>query len=126
MGSHPINLLVRFLLELFALISYGIYGWRQADGWLRFVMAIGLPILMATVWAVFNVPHDASRSGNAPIPIPGLLRLLLELVFFAFAVWCLLESNFVKSSMVFALIVLLHYIVSYDRIRWLLTRNTAE
>jgi hypothetical protein len=33
MGSHPINLAIRFLLEVVALTSMGMWGWRASDGW---------------------------------------------------------------------------------------------
>ena len=122
MGSHPINLAVRFLLELAALISFGIWGWRQYDGWLRFVLALGIPVILATIWGIFAVPNDPSRSGAAPIPIPGVARLLLELAFFAFATWCLKEIGFTKASIIYGIIVIIHYILSYDRIVWLFAR----
>jgi len=122
MGSHPINLTVRFLLELTALIVFGIWGWKQGDGWLRFVLALGIPIILAAAWGIFAVPEDPSRSGAAPVPIPGIVRLLLELAFFAFATWCLKELEFTKASIIFGIIVIIHYIVSYDRIVWLIAR----
>ncbi len=120
MGSHPLNLAVRFILEVLALISFGTYGWNQTEGWMRFVAAIGLPLLFAAAWAIFAVPDDPSRSGAAPVVTPGLLRLVLELAFFAFATWCLRENGHLKSGLVFGIVVLIHYVVSYDRIVWLL------
>lgn len=120
MGFHPINLMLRFLLELIALISFGIWGWKQADGWLRFVLALAIPIILAAAWVTFAVPDDQSRSGAAPIAVPGIIRLLLELVFFAFAIWCLKEANMILASIIYGIVVLTHYIISYDRIQWLL------
>lgn len=120
MGFNPINLIFRFLLELIALISFGIWGWKQADGWLRFVLALAIPITLAAAWITFAVPDDQSRSGAAPIPVPGMIRLLLELVFFAFAIWCLKEVNMVLACIIYGVLVLIHYIISYDRIKWLL------
>ena len=38
MGSHPINLTIRFLLEVVALVSVGMWGWKQSDGWLQIVL----------------------------------------------------------------------------------------
>ena len=35
MGSHPINLTIRFLLELSALAAIGIWGWNQSDDWIQ-------------------------------------------------------------------------------------------
>ena len=122
MGSHPINLTLRFLLELAALIAFGFWGWKQTDGWFRYVLALGIPIVLAAAWGIFAVPNDPSRSGAAPIVTPGVVRLLLELAFFAFATWCLKEIELTKTSVIYGVIVIIHYIVSYDRIGWLLTR----
>lgn len=120
MGSHPINLFVRFLLELVALMAFGIWGWKQTDGMASLLLAIGLPLLMAAIWGVFAVPNDPSRSGKAPIVTPGVIRLLLELVFFAFSVWCFKDLGLTRISSIYGIIVVIHYIASYDRIQWLL------
>ncbi len=72
MGSHPINLAVRFILELTALVAAGMWGWHQSEGWLKFLLVITLPLLIAIVWGTFAVPDDPSRSGAAPIPISGI------------------------------------------------------
>lgn len=122
MGSHPINLIIRFALEVIALISVGIWGWKQSDGWIRFGLAILIPIIFAVVWGVFAVPNDPSRSGSAPIVTPGFIRLIIELGFFAFAIWSLHHSGFTRASLIFGIVVLLHYLVSYDRVIWLLSK----
>jgi hypothetical protein len=120
MGSHPINLAFRFLLEVAALLAIGYWGWSASTGGLRFVLAFGLPIMAAVLWGTFRVPNDASSSGKAPVPIPGILRLLLELAYFAFAVWGLYDAGAVRLSWVLGLAVVVHYALSYDRISWLI------
>lgn len=120
MGSHPINLAVRFLLELTVLGVMGYWGWKYSSGWMRWAMAIGIPVLMAAAWAVFAVPGDPSRSGEAPIITPGAIRLLLEIGFFAAAVWALFDLQYPKAGYVFSAIIIVHYVLSWDRIAWLL------
>ena len=120
MGSNSINLAVRFLLELSALVAFGAWGWKQGDGVIRYVLALGIPIAMAVMWGVFAVPDDPSRSGSAPVVTPGFIRLVLELAFFAVATWCLREMELTRLSIVFGILVVVHYAVSYDRILWLL------
>ena len=122
MGSHPINLAVRFLLEMSALVSVGIWGWRDSDGWLQYVLAIGMPIILAALWGTFAVPDDPSRSGKAPIVTPGIIRLAIEIGFFACATWSLYDVGFNKVSLAFGIIVVLHYMLSYDRIKWLMSQ----
>ena len=121
MGSHPINLIIRFLLEMATLISVGVWGWRQSNEWFRFVLAIGIPLILSVIWGVFAVPKDPSRSGAAPIITPGVIRLVLELGFFTFATWTLYDMGLFKFSLIFAIIIVLHYAVSYDRIIWLIS-----
>jgi hypothetical protein len=123
MSQNPINLAVRFILELAALAALAYWGWTQHTGVLRYLLTVGLPVLGAVLWGVFAVPGDRSRSGDAPVPVPGILRLLLELLLFGFAAWCLYDAGLVLLANIFGIIVLVHYIISYDRIIWLLRKG---
>lgn len=120
MGSHPLNLAVRFILELAALVSMGLWGWRAGSGSLRFVLAALIPLAAAVLWGVFAVPDDPSRSGAAPIAVPGLVRLVLEAAVFAVGIWTLRDSGFMRTSLALGMVVLVHYALSFDRIAWLL------
>ena len=122
MGMHPIHLAVRFLLEITALISVGMWGWKQSEGWLQYILAIGIPILIAVIWGTFAVPNDPSRSGKAPVVTPGAIRLTIELGVFAYATWSLYDMEYTTSSATMGVSVALHYIMSYDRILWLLSK----
>lgn len=121
MGSNALNLGLRFLLEIIALAAVGMWGWKQSDSWFRFLLVIGIPLLLAVIWGIFAVPDDPSRSGNAPIVTPGLIRLLIELSIFAFATWCLYDLGHLKSSILLGIVIAVHYAISYDRIAWLLS-----
>jgi hypothetical protein len=117
MGQNPINLALRFFLELAALYFIGYWGWTQHDGVLRYLLAFGLPLLAAFIWGVFRVPGD----GGAPrVRVSGVVRLLIEVVFFGFATWGLFDAGAMTIGRIFGGITLLHYIISYDRILWLL------
>lgn len=121
-GSNPVNLTIRFLLELAALAVMGIWGWRQGEGWMQYLLVIGIPLLVAAVWGTFAVPNDPSRSGKAPIPVPGIIRLIIELTVFGFATWALYDLNYTGLSLAMGIIVVVHYFVSYDRVHWLLSK----
>ena len=123
MGSHPINLMIRFILELIALVSVGYWAWKSFDSPLQYILGIGLPILLTIIWGTFAVPDDPSRSGKAPIPVSGLVRLVLEITFFALAVWSLHDLQQNELSYILGGIVIIHYLFSYDRISWLLSRK---
>ena len=122
MGSHPINLMFRFILELCALAAAGFWGWKQSDGFFRLILSIGVPIILAAIWGVFAVPDDPSRSGNAPVVVSGILRIAIELSIFAFAIWSLYSTGFIGLSKILGMAVILHYVLSYDRIIWLLAQ----
>jgi hypothetical protein len=121
-GSHPINLTLRFVLELAALAAMGYWGWQLTTGGLRVLLAVAIPITAAILWAASAVPGDPSRSGSAFFATPGAIRLIFELAYFAFAVWALYATGYSKLAAIMGTVVVIHYAVSYDRIGWLLTR----
>ncbi|MEJ2412870.1 MAG: YrdB family protein [Anaerolineales bacterium] len=120
MGSHPLNLTLRFILELSALFAYGYWGFTLKDGWLGILLAVFLPIGAAAIWGILAVPADPSRSGKAPVPIAGSTRFVLELIFFGLASWAYLDAGFQWIGILFAVLVIFHYLFSLDRINWLL------
>ncbi len=122
MGSHPINLALRFLLELAALFSAGMWGWNQSNEWPKYFLALGIPVILAAMWGIFAVPGDPSRSGSAPIITPGIVRLCLELTIFGFATWSLYDLGWNRVGLILGIVVVLHYAASYDRLMWLLNK----
>lgn len=67
--------------------------------------------------------EDPSRSGKAPVPVSGVVRLVLEIVFFAFAAWALFALGAEQAAWVFGGLSLFHYAISYDRILWLIKQK---
>lgn len=119
MNTNPINLAIRFLLEIVMLIVLGCWGWHIADGWMRYAAALMLPVTAATLWGVFRIPNDPKP---APLEVPGIVRLLLEWLLLGCAVLALFSLGYFTLSLVMAIIVKLHYVVSYDR-TWAMLRN---
>jgi len=117
MANHPLNLALRFILELGALGAMGFWGWTQHTGPSRWLWTIILPLLAALLWGTVRVPGDP---GYAPVAVHGIVRLLLETVFFGGAVWLLIAAG--QSGWAIALLVatLIHYALSCDRILWML------
>jgi hypothetical protein len=120
MSSNPLNLALRFILEMAALFALGYWGWTQHDGLWRFVWSIGLVVLPAIVWGTFAVPNDPSRSGKAPVQVPGTVRLVIELLLFAAGTWAFIAAGQTVWGTVLGIGTILHYAISYDRIIWLL------
>lgn len=143
MSNHPLNLALRFLLELVALGALAYWGWTQPDSAWRWIAALGLPLIGAALWGAFRVPGDQERMAQsfqamgipsaesppssarrkAPIAVQGVVRLLLEAVFFGAAVALLADANQPRAALIFGAVVVLHYVASYDRILWLLRQR---
>ena len=117
MRSNPVNLFLRFSLEIVSLISMSIWGWQKGEGLMRYVFAIGIPLVAAAIWGTFRVPNDP---GHASVAIPGILRLAYEVVFFGFATWALMDAGYGKFGLALAIILVIHYMISYDRVIWLI------
>ena len=58
MGSHPLNLALRFLLEIAALVAIVYWGFSQHTGIWRFIIGIGVPVIGAAIFGTFAVPDD--------------------------------------------------------------------
>jgi len=119
LAYNPINLALRFILELVALFALGYWGWSQASGAFRFVLAIGIPLVAALIWGVFRVV-EPMHNQNPPVHVPGIVRLVIEVVYFAAAAYALYDASLETWGIVFAVVVGLHYLVSYERVLWLL------
>jgi hypothetical protein len=117
---HPANAALRFFLELAALAAMGYWGWTQHAGWLRWLWALGLPLTAAALWGVFRVPGDP---GDAPVAVPGIVRLLLEVVFFGGSVWLLAQAGRPTWSLVLGVFLVGHYLLAYRRVAWMLQQR---
>ncbi|TGP91541.1 DUF2568 domain-containing protein [Mesorhizobium sp. M8A.F.Ca.ET.165.01.1.1] len=120
MGSAWWNLTLRFLLEMAALLGLGMAGWHFSDGAWRWVLPIALPLAAAAAWGTFAVLNDPSRSGRAPVPVPGAVRLALEfVVLFGGAAGFHLAGH-AATGIIMAVLIVISYAFSLDRLAWLL------
>ncbi|WP_448615223.1 YrdB family protein [Modestobacter sp. URMC 112] len=74
-GVAWVNAGLAFLLELVALGVLAWGGWRLGgDGVLRVVLAVGLPVAAAVLWAVFAAPHATvpSTAGRLAVQVAVL------------------------------------------------------
>jgi hypothetical protein len=118
---HPAvtpNEVLRFGLELAALGAIGYGGWVLGGGGLTGgAVALGAAFIAAAIWGTFRVDGDPKR---APVPVPGTIRLLLEGVSFASACALLALASAPVPAAVLGGLVVVHYAVGHQRIRWLL------
>lgn len=115
LSNHPLNLAVAFGLELAMLAALAYWGWTQHEGVMQPLLCVGVPLGAAALWGVFRVPGAPNA---APVAIPGWLRLLLEWGLYALAVFALVAANQPTIAAVFAVVVVVHYVVSIDQVRW--------
>jgi hypothetical protein len=54
-----------------------------------------------------------------------MIRLLIELVIFGLAAWMLIDLGYRLPGGIFGFIVLAHYLLSYDRVYWLMKGRKA-
>lgn len=82
---------IRFVLEILALIIVGIWGYRNGN----LIGAIGLPLIVAVIWAIFGSP-------GAPYKLHGIYKILLELSIFLVASYFLYKLGHSVMAMTFA------------------------
>ncbi|MFX1261143.1 MAG: YrdB family protein [Promethearchaeota archaeon] len=116
---------LRFILELWALVAFGYWGLNQDFGLFNYALMLILPIAAAAIWGIFAVPNDPSRFGGAPVPVPGAARLLLEFLVLGSAFLAMYVAELLYPSLIFGVLVTIHYILAHERIRWLLGAKEA-
>jgi hypothetical protein len=126
MSRKPLNLLLRFLLEIIALVVTGMWGYHLSESWTGILWAILFPVIFATLWGVYAVREDPGRSGKTVIPTPGIVRLLLELVLFGVATWMMIDLGYTVTGIIFGGVVLIHYLLSLDRVLWLMKTGNRQ
>lgn len=113
MSQHPAILGLHFLLELAALVAVGYWGWMRHDGLTRWALTVGLPLAAAAAWAIFRAGAD----GPDPlVAIPGIARLVLELVILGGAAFLLWRAGQPIAATAFGALIVLDYGLQYDRV----------
>lgn len=123
MSNHPANLALRFGLELAALAALVVWAIQAVDGVGGVALGVLLLALAATAWATLRTPGDDSHGGGVPVPVPGAFRLALEWSLFALATLGLLAAGHRAAGIGLGVVVIVHYILSYDRVLRLLSQQ---
>ena len=118
-----INALLRFLLELLALGLFGRWGFMCSEEPTRYVWMVGLPLLAAALWGTFTTTGDPSRGKDGPVPVSGVVRLSLEVVFFGSAVAACFSLYAATWAIGLAALICVHYAWAHARITWLLRQR---
>jgi hypothetical protein len=87
---------------------------------LRWLAVVAVPGAAATCWGVFNVVDDPSRSGEAPVEVPGWLRLALEILILGGGAAGFAVAGRPGVGLVLVVLIVLQYATSWSRVEWLL------
>ena len=100
-----LNVIVRFLLELFLLAAVGYWGFKTQSSWLlKILCGIGLPVLIAVLWGMFIAP-------KAIRPLRGASYLIVELTLLAFGSVALFASEKSTLGWVYTIILIVNKIL---------------
>jgi hypothetical protein len=97
----PLNLALKFLLELAAFAAFAIWGAHVGSGVAAVALAVVAPIVAVLLWGRFAAPRSAHR-------LPLRARAPFELGVFALAALALLASGHAVAAAVFAALVVLN------------------
>ena len=120
--AKPVTFLVAVLaIEVFGLAGFGRWGWTIGNGGVSGTLtAIGMTMCAAAIWGLFRVPNDPPGKLHPLVRVPGWLRLLIELSFYALAATGLWLGGWRAASETLLTAVAIIYLVMWDRQRWLL------
>ena len=64
---------IRFLCEVFAIVTLGIWGFVAFPFWLNIVVGIGAPVLAIVLWGLFRAP-------KAVLAVDPFVKAIVEIV----------------------------------------------
>ncbi len=110
---RKINLGLRFLVEVSAVLGLAFWGWTTNSGLARIGLTVGLPILAMVLWATFRTPGDG---GEPIVPISGPVRLGLELALFGTAIILVYRAGMPAPAAGLGGLVTVHYLLDRNRV----------
>jgi hypothetical protein len=101
------NLLLRFLLELFAMGALGYWGFKTGNETIAKIgLGVGAPLVVAVVWGAFLSPRAA-------IALPGFLVLVLQALVFGSAAGGLVVTGHRTLDFVFVAVAVINALLVY-------------
>ncbi|MFC4584749.1 YrdB family protein [Sphaerisporangium corydalis] len=98
-----------FFLELGVYLAVGYWGFTLSPNWaIKILLGVGGPVLFAVIWGVFGSP-------KASIPLHGMARAALEILWFGGGIAAAASAGLVTASVVFAGLFIVNAIL---RIVW--------
>ncbi|MEU8265763.1 YrdB family protein [Sphaerisporangium sp. NPDC049002] len=107
--SKGANAALMFFLELSVYGAVCYWGFTfGSEWWLKILLGVGGPVVFAVVWGVFGSP-------KASLPVHGLARAALEIVWFGGGIAAAAGAGLITTSVVFAALFVVNAIL---RIVW--------
>ena len=120
------QLALRFGLEMASLVAWALTGWAVGGdalaGWLRWLLALVLVSIAAGLWGTFRVDGDSGGDNEAPVRVPGTVRLVLELVVLLGGAVAVTWAGETVFGVVLAVLGVVHYASTMSRVRWLVVQ----
>ena len=103
-GIRGLNLALKFVLELCAVVSLAVCGAHTGPAWLRVTLGIGAPLLMILVWGRWCAPRAPSR-------LRPRLRVPLEMAVFAASAAALAAAGHPTLALVMAAVTAINAVL---------------
>jgi hypothetical protein len=103
---QALNDVFQVLLELVALASLAVWGWEEGGDASRWLLAIGIPLAFAIVWATLVTRYSASKLDD-----PSRIRLEIAMVICAAA--ALVRIGHPALGVLFALLAATQLTLTY-------------
>ena len=107
-------------MAIFGSIGFAVHAWVDHE-WISWSAAIVVMALAAAVWIAFRVPGDVGLPFPFTVAVSGRVRFLIELAITAIAAYGLWTTASRAAGETLLTVVGIHYAVTWDRVRWLLT-----
>ena len=116
-----------FMLEIVGLIGIGRLGWHlgTSTAWSLSLSALFVA-LSSAVWALVRTPGFVPGGGKPTIAVPGLVRVVIEIGFYAIATVGLWISGWHIAAIVYGAGVVLVAWALRDRLAGLLANRPPE
>lgn len=97
----PLNLGLKFLLEIAGLAAFAYWGASTGEMPVSLLLAIATPAAAAVAWAIYAAPKSKWR-----LPLPPRIRF--ELTFFTAAMLALLAADVPTAAAILSALVILN------------------
>ena len=113
-----------FLLEVAGLIGIGRWGWHVGESTEWSLLLAALFVAVASLaWTLFRTRGFVPSGREPVIAIPGPVRVLIEVAFYAFGAWGLWVSGWELAATVFVAGVVIVMVALRDRYAGLLANR---